>query len=249
MSYIGSKAKAQWITRILNHSQFDSMHFVEPFCGYCHITHAIRGKRSYQISDNEPLLICLLQAIQRGDALPPIDKSEYQTLKHQLEITLKRAVAAYQYSFNGKRFGGFTHYYKRPNGRIDNMVASRAKHYARLHASKAFHSATITCRDYRSLCPRDSLVYLDPPYADCTNYGTTFDSTELWRIAEEWSKVNIVFVSEYTAPRGWTVVASKPKQVTLAGGHKQSMRLEKLFIHSSNLHRLPGDLQSCVTPN
>ncbi len=56
-------------------------------------------------------------------------------------------------------------------------------------------------RSYKSHNPHNKLIYLDPPYLGTkrttnNNFLKDFDTDEFWRIATEWSKDNIVFISE-----------------------------------------------------
>ena len=81
-------------------------------------------------------------------------------------MSLERACAAFQYSFNGKEFGGFVNTYARRNGTVDDIPASRAKYYAALRTSPSFAHAALSHCDYRAHTPSHSLVYCDPPY--CT---------------------------------------------------------------------------------
>ena len=81
-------------------------------------------------------------------------------------MSLERACAAFQYSFNGKEFGGFVNTYARRNGTVDDIPASRAKYYAALRTSPSFAHAALSHCDYRAHPPSHSLVYCDPPY--CT---------------------------------------------------------------------------------
>ena len=77
MAFVGSKAKgADHILEVLNDPIFDGMHYVEPFCGYCHILRRVENKKSYKASDCNPLLITLLKAIQSKRKLPVINESE-----------------------------------------------------------------------------------------------------------------------------------------------------------------------------
>ena len=243
MSYVGGKARgSSRILSILNSPQFNNMNYVEPFVGYGHILHRVKNKQSYAASDANCLLMTLLQAVQCGTPLPTITRERYTQLKAAKDDTsLERAVASFQYSWNGKEWGGFVDTYTRRDGRVDDIPASRAKHYAKLHASPGFQNATLTRCDYRTLRPKNSLVYCDPPYRHTTGYKTgTFDHDEFWQIMREWSEDNIVFISEYTGPSDFVCVASSPKSSCLAGGHRQTARVERLFIHKSQRTLLDG---------
>ena len=242
-AYVGGKAKCRFIIDILNHPNFDNMPYLEPCVGYAHVLRRIVHKKSYMASDNNALLVCLLSAIQDGTALPThISKERYDELRRSNEITVERALAAFAYSFNGKLWGGWCPTYRRRNGRVDNMVKSRLNHYKALQASEGFQKATLSCCDYSSHTPRDTLCYIDPPYRGVTGYSTQFNHETFWATMVDWSKANIVLVSEYSAPTGWVCIGSETKKCTLAGGNKQKERVEKLFIHSSALDRVPFDL-------
>ena len=238
MSYVGGKAKAHFIIDILNHPAFDGMDFYEPFVGYAHILRRVERKRSYTASDSHPLLITLLQSLHRGDPMPGhISRQKYDQLRLSGENSLEASVACFAYSFNGKAWGGYSPTYTRRSGRVDDQAGSRLKYYKLLQNSSSFKASIITLSDYKDHTPTNSLVYCDPPYRNTQGYkGTSFDSDEFWQTATKWSlEGNIVLVSEYVAPHDWVCVAQAPKQATLAGGHKQTPRHEKLYVHASRL--------------
>ena len=239
MSYIGGKARASFILEVLNDPLFDGLPYYECMVGMAHVLRRVRNKRSYYACDINPLVVRLLKAIQEGERLPHISKREYQQLKRQTGVVnLRRAVAAFQYSFNGREFGGYTATYTRPDGRVDDIIASRRRYYDKLRASPSFQRARLEVRDYRTLWPRGAVIYLDPPYAGTTGYGRPFHTDEFWSIVRTWSAHNYVFVSEYSAPRGFVAIASAHKQMTLAGGDHQASRTERLFVHKSVLARI-----------
>jgi DNA adenine methylase len=240
MSYVGGKAKCRFIIDTLNHPAFDSMDYLEPCVGYGHILRRVVRKRSYTASDSHPLLMCLLQAIQERTPLPTeISRDRYNELRQSDEISVERGLAAFCYSFNGKCFAGYCPTYRRRNGRIDDMVKSRMNYYKSLQGSEAFQKATLGCCDFSCHTPSDKLVYADPPYRGTQGYGAPFDHERFWETMVEWSKGNIVLVSEYSAPADWMCIGQEAKKSTLAGGDKQTNRLEKLWIHSTALERVP----------
>ena len=101
MAYLGGKSKgADHILQVLNHEMFDNYDYIEPFVGYGHILRRVINKKSYTASDVNPLLMTLLNAIQSNAPLPTITRERYNYLRKQTDITLERAVAAFQYSFN-----------------------------------------------------------------------------------------------------------------------------------------------------
>lgn len=244
MAYLGSKAiNAHHILEVLNDPVFDGMDYVEPFVGYGHILRRVENKASYTASDSNPLLITLLKAIQKNKTIPHVTRAEYDSLKHQTNNSLKRATAAFTYSYCGKCFGGYVDAYFRRSKR-QSYAAERNRYYDTLRANPRFLSTVIRCSDYRELDCKNKLIYCDPPYADTTAYAGTesFDSHEFWNYVRTWSKDNFVFVSEYTAPHDFTCIATAQKKCTVTPTGR-SVRTENVFIHNSALKRLKRRLQ------
>lgn len=83
--------------------------------------------------------------------------------------------------------------------------------------------------DYISLkTPPNSVIYCDPPYKDTLGYNITFDHDIFW----EWcrfkaSQGHKVYISEYSAPKDFKCVWSKPLNVQIGG--KKHGSIEKLF--------------------
>jgi len=235
----------------MNSPTFDRWHYVEPFCGYCHVLRRVVNKATLAASDCHPLLLRLLGAVQAGAPLPShITKERYYSLKRSGCDSVERAAACFGYSYNGKAWGGYTASYTRPGGSIDDTWATRRRYYQRLRASPGFATATLTQANYRTAIaqsaatatPQTTLVYLDPPYANTAGYGGTprFDAAALWDTAREWSRRGaVVLVSEYAAPPNFVSVASQSKPSSMAGGHRQAPRTERLYAHTSCLPSPP----------
>ena len=234
MSYVGGKANsAQHILQVLNHPVFNGMDYVEPFVGYAHILRRVENKRSYAASDANPLLMALLRAVQRGKTIPHITAVEYDRLKHERGVSLRRAVAAFTYSFNGKEWGGYTAKYKGcASTGARNPPDERRRYYDKLYENEQFCSARLSETSYIRLHPRHKLIYCHPPYEDTTGYRTgDFDHDRFWDTMRAWSRDNIVFVSEYKAPPDFVCVTKLKKQMSLRGAHHKETRIERLFTH------------------
>jgi len=87
---------------------------------------------------------------------------------------------------------------------------------------------------------KGEMVYADPPYYSSLNYGvnkylTDFDYDEFWETMREWSKTNLVFVSEEMGkhiPKDFVSIWSLKTTRTvgsLKGG--KGKKKESLFIH------------------
>lgn len=235
MAFVGSKAKcADHILEVLNDPIFDGMHYVEPFCGYCHILRRVENKKSYRASDCNPLLVTLLKAIQSKRKLPVISESAYRVLKNRKGNTLQHAVACFTYSYCGKAWGGYVDMYVR-DGKRKSYSEERKRYYTNLQENEQFMSTTIREVDYRKLEFKNKLIYCDPPYANTTGYkkgneDNDFDSEKFWSTMREWSRHNFVFISEYKAPCDFKCVTYAIKQSSLSID-KRTDRKEKLFVH------------------
>jgi DNA adenine methylase len=251
MSYVGGKARgASHIIAALNHPCFDGWSYVEPFCGMAHVLRRVHKKSSYAASDAHPLLMALLTGVQHGKSPPEVSRERYYELKGGAKATaLERGTACFVYSYNGKAWGSYTALYRGRGGRVDDIVGARRRYLTeRLASAPAFRQATLRCAGFADALPpaprRRTLVYCDPPYAGTLGYrGTTFDRVVFWDAARAWSRTAVVLVSEYDAPRDWRCIAEKCKASTLAGAHRASARVERLFVHESCLRRLPPELR------
>jgi len=232
MAYLGGKSKgADHIIEVLNRPQFNNFSYIEPFCGYCHILRRVVNKKDYIASDANKYLITLLKHIQKTKGEhPAITQKEYAELrKNPDKDSLRAAYAAFTYSYNGKFFGGYTARY---DGR--NYPKERKRYYDQLHDNETFHKTRLANVDYTHyLKVKGKLIYCDPPYANTTEYNTTFNSNKFWEDMRELSKYNFVFISEYTAPPDFVCIVSKQKRSSVAGRGATQRRVEKLFIHKS----------------
>jgi DNA adenine methylase len=235
MAYLGGKSKsAEHILEVLNNPVFDSLDYIEPFCGYCHIVRRVVNKKSYRISDNNKLLIVLLKHIQKTKGKHPIiTQSEYKTLhENPSKNQLRAAYAAFCYSYNGKYFGGFVNKYG-----AREYPKERKRYYDELHDVDSFHKAAIVNTDYSHYKDvKGKLIYCDPPYEGTTEYHSSFDSSKFWEFIRDVSKDNYVFVSEYKAPPDFVCISQKVKRNSIAGKGATRKRIEKLFIHSSRVN-------------
>ena len=83
--------------------------------------------------------------------------------------------------------------------------------------------------DYRQVpVPAGAVVYADPPYAGTADYGIDFDTAGFWSWAREQSFP--VFVSEYTAPAGFSEVWSTSKRCVLGSCAHATQTTERLFV-------------------
>jgi len=232
MAYLGGKAKGyQHIIKILNNPCFDDFKYLEPFIGYGHILRRIENKKKYIAGDYNLLLITLLKYIQNGGKYPTISETEYNNLKDDKtkKNLLRKAFAAFTYSYNGKEFAGYTN--KIGNR---NYPKERKTYYNNLRDNEVFMRTKIYHKSYDKFKPKNYLIYCDPPYNNTTKYKTDeFDHEKFWDVMRKWSKDNYVFISEYKAPKDFILISSKKKRSSLSGKGAMQLRNEKLFAHKS----------------
>ena len=95
-----------------------------------------------------------------------------------------------------------------------------------------YQRTTFECVDYNDVhLPAMSVVYCDPPYRNTKGYnGETFDSEAFWEWARRTSlQGHSVIVSEISAPADFECISEFVKKNTIAGGHCQTDRIERLF--------------------
>tara|TARA_Y100000389_G_scaffold75597_1_gene72260 strand:+ start:1215 stop:1916 length:702 start_codon:yes stop_codon:yes gene_type:complete len=229
MAYVGGKSKnADHIIEILNNKKYDNMNYLEPFVGYCHILRRVTNKKSYNASDANPLLITLLNGIQDGTKYNNIHitKDQYERLKtNNNDNSFKRALAAFAYSYNGKLWGGYT----LSSSTRDNYPQERKRYYDLLSTNDTFNKTKLSCRDFSTLNPKNKLIYCDPPYKGTTGYGESFDTELFWNTMRKWSKNNVVYISEYSAPKDFKCVAKSKKYNSLNGKGAGKVVFEKVY--------------------
>lgn len=183
-------------------------------------------------SDIHPSLILMWQALQRGWKPPKkVSKAMYDRLKAQKGSSPEKAYAGFGYSFGGNYFKGFKPSYGRPQTNLHSQVSAVTSKMS----SVKFHR--MEYQDLSNL--RGWIIYCDPPYANSyQNYklekksAGTFSSSAFWDWARYMSRNNLVFVSEYEAPRDFVSIYSRAIQATNRSGHN-AKAVEHLFIYHS----------------
>ena len=83
--------------------------------------------------------------------------------------------------------------------------------------------------DYQEVpIPDGAVVYADPPYDSTHDYGTDFDSSEFWQWVD--AQPFPVFVSEYSAPAGFSEIWSRQKRCVLGSCAHAKQTTERLFV-------------------
>ena len=130
----------------VNNKCFDNFDYLEPFVGYGHILRRVVNKKSYMASDSNELLIQLLNFVQNTNKkYPKISEKEYIDLKNDKSVKnrVKKAFAAFCYSYNGKEFGGYTNIVGERN-----YPKERKKYYDSLRKNDTFMDTKLMLKNY-----------------------------------------------------------------------------------------------------
>ena len=228
MRYLGGKFRLKKdIKQLISQYRKPNQAFVSPFCGSCWIESELENERL--LYDKHYYLIEMWKAILNGWEPPQnINEEEYQHIKTHLdENPALSGFVGFVSSYGGKWFGGYA--------RGESRNFTKEGYGSVLRKAKKLKGATFNCADFTTLQPQDAIIYCDPPYFGTTQYATNllgkFDHSIFWDKAREWSKNNIVLVSEYQAPDDFICIWEKAGKTDLKDSeHKPKNKIEKVFL-------------------
>lgn len=250
MKYMGSKSRiAKYIVPIIQKYIDDNNveKYIEPFVGGANVIDKIKCKEKYG-SDKNKYLIALLKRVQNNGSLydevpkPLYDKAR-ECFNHgdtsdfeDWEIGNIGFIA----SFNGRWFdGGYakTGYEKTKSGLRLRNYYHEAKNNILAQAPN-LKNIKFSVQDYKKAIDLSSdfgfVIYCDPPYKDTKQYknATKFDYEDFWQTMREWSKNNIVIISEQTAPDDFICIWEQEVNRSIKAKDKRTAT-EKLFIYNN----------------
>lgn len=210
---------------------FEIKGYCEPFCGmlgvYQHIPEMFKDhkpKMKYKAGDLNKSVILMWQEAQKGWK-PPNTCSEkhFNELKYNGKDSAEKGFIGHQFGYGGQYFLAFRTKYGKPpiqQKAVNNVVDISTK----------LINVKFNYGDYKQFTElKGYIIYCDPPYVNTTQYDNSFDSKNFWLWCEYMSKYNIVFVSEYKAPKGIEKVFSK--KVKLTGKKTKTLqKVEKLYL-------------------
>lgn len=235
MRYMGSKARvAKEIKRvILEQVPSTEVTYWEPFMGGMNSFREIAPafSRSVASDAHEDLAMFWREFLLLGFNPPEtVSEEEYQRVRNESPSAL-RGFVGFGCSFGGKWFRGYARGGFNSDGspRVYSAESYRAVHRTKRKLEGVDLEVLSGTYDKLNPAPGD-VVYCDPPYAGTTEYKDTFDHDEFWGWAERLSRTGVsVFVSEYTAPEGWTSVWSAPLRKNVSQAKNRGMAIERLF--------------------
>lgn len=237
MKYMGSKAKiAEFIAPIIQShiAVSGNRTYIEPFCGGCNVIDKVHAKNRIA-ADKNKYLIALFRHLQEGGGLPlEVTKEEYNRVKSNADDFPPWYVGAVGFlaSFNGRFFDGGYAGIRRENGKARNYYQESKKNILRQIKRGGIAGIDFMEKDYREFCPHGCVIYCDPPYEETKDYisAKDFNRLEFWQTMREWSRDNVVLISELQAPEDFTTVWER--EVDRSMKAKEHFRAtEKLFVY------------------
>ena len=235
MKYMGSKARiAKEILPIILKDRVQDQWYVELFAGGMNMICEVDGNRI--ANDIHPYLIEMWKYLCKGWIPEKIDKNTYDKVRQNKDEFSDHFVGwvGFNCSYSGKWFGGFAGQTKTKIGTVRDYQAEAIKNV--LKQVEKMNGVIFKNNPYYEVeLPKNSIVYLDPPYEGTTKYANDFDHKAFWQWCREMSKLgHSVFISEYNAPIDFKCIWQKELSSSLSangkiGGNKVSV--EKLFIY------------------
>ena len=243
IKYMGSKSRiAKHIVPIIQKyiDENKPAFYLEPFVGGANVIDKIKCPNKFG-SDKNKYLIALLKHVQSGGQLyDSVSKDLYDKVRtafnngdtsefEDWEVGNIGFIA----SFNGRWFdGGYAKsgYEKTKNGLRFRDYYREAKDNLMNQAPNLKGIEFRDCDYKRIIDPRGCVFYCDPPYANTKQYknAANFDYDEFWQTMRDWSKNNIVIISEQNAPDDFEVIWEQPVSRSIKAADK-SVSIEKLF--------------------
>lgn len=207
-----------------------------PFAGFLGVSihFARESSRTIYASDINADIIEMWQRLKdKSWRLPtrPICKKKYDKLRQehidattsrtQIHPSAERGFYGIACAYSGIYFAGYrTHspsqnFFQNTRNGISDMIPNLSRIEFQKPAS------------YEIFYPKGCTIYCDPPYLNNnlkSVFYSNFDHQKFWKIMRFWSKNNLVFISEYSAPSDFICIWQRQ-----VGGEKE--RSEKLFIH------------------
>lgn len=223
MRYLGGKSRlrheiASYLTSIRG-----GLKYFEPFVGGGWVLQEMSGVR--YASDVNEFLITLYKSLQSGWVPPDeLSEREYNIIRQSMDKhNPLTAFAGICCSFGGKWFGGYAR-----NASGTNYARTGKK--SLLKQLPKIIDVKFATRQYYECNPKGLLIYCDPPYNGTTEYAikTKFDYNLYYSTMKEWSKDNIVIMSEYSMPKEFKIIREFRTNSCLRIGSTHE-RIERLF--------------------
>jgi len=238
MKYMGSKSRiAKDIVPIIQEYVDKYDRYLEPFCGGCNVIDKIKASKKIA-SDKNKYLITLWKHIQEGNnLLDTVSRELYNDVRSNQNTNKYEdwivGNVGFLASYNGRWFdGGYAQsgYEKTKNGERYRDYYNEAKQNI-LKQVNSIKDIEFLNQDYIYFYPVNFVIYCDPPYVNTKQYANSknFDYEIFWETMREWSKRNVVLISEQNAPDDFECIWQQEVSRSIKANDK-SKSVEKLFI-------------------
>lgn len=233
---MGSKSRvaSEIVPIIQSYIDNSGLNYLEPFCGGCNVIDKVVAPRMFA-SDNNKYLIALWKHLQNSDELPDaVTKELYADVRTNPAGYPDWYVGAVGFlaSYNGRFFDGGYAGTKNTKGGVRDYYDEARRNV--LKQRSEIRDIEFACSDYIDLKPSNMVVYCDPPYKGTKQYATSkgFDYEQFWETMREWSRNNIVLISEHEAPDDFEMIWERP--VVRNIDYTKTVRAtERLFKHTT----------------
>lgn len=208
----------------------EKLPYFEPFVGMGGVLRhfAKENDRDVYACDINKDLILMWKSIQNGWE-PPLkcSKKKFKELKESKEHSAERGYLGVVASWGGIFFASYRLGYNKQKDFL-------GEGYRGIMDIKPDIMSVnfITSKPYDKFVPKGMLIYCDPPYMNNkfnTIFFSNFDHEKFWEVMRDWSKDNIVIISESTAPKDFKKIWSVDS--TFVNNHVSKKYQEFLFIH------------------
>lgn len=249
MKYMGSKSRiAKHIVPIIQ-SYIDKNNiniYIEPFCGGANVIDKVNCKIKIGTDYNKYLIALLKRVQENKPLLTEVSRELYNDVRSNQNSGKYEdwfvGNVGFLASYNGRWFdGGFapSGYEKTKNGQRFRNYYEEAKNNL-LKQSESLQDIKFKCCDYQTLTSNllnkhnegKCVIYCDPPYQHTKQYAnaTKFNYDEFWETIRQWSKNQIVLISELNAPDDFECIWEQEVSRSIKATDK-SKAVEKLFIY------------------
>ena len=205
------------------------MPYLEPFVGMGGVLQEVAKKHSREMiaCDLEKCIPAFWNSIKKGWSPSRITKEKYLSIKKEGIEDAEYAFAAFGCSFRGSKW---TYFYENcMNAAIKRI---QKKNYTQIMKNVIF----LESMSYKDHSPHGMLIYCDPPYFNSSfdyrrNNLNSFDTDEFWEIMRQWSKDNLVIISELEAPSDFKSIFSLDRTNTF----NNTRITENLFVLKESL--------------
>jgi DNA adenine methylase len=209
----------------------------EPFCGGLSVSVQLAKYGPGIVSDVNPALMALYQAVRDGWQPPTsVSREQYDAAKRLPDSDPMKAFCGFGLSFGAKWFAGADVAPRDifPRGLRATRDPVRGAREALLRDLPALSARELRCASFFSIMPGSlslDAIYCDPPYAGTTDYAAVapIDHAAFWARCREWARYTRVFVSEYSSARTGCDLVWSCQHSTQARGGNVKDRVERLW--------------------